>query len=110
LSYLGWNLVVVYATRTDVYNYKDLEFSLVEIQDFGYNFEIEILTSPSNVEDARKKILNICNEFGIKNFDNEGLQKQCNLMNNTKTLQYDLRTINFNDIKKRFRFFFRDGN
>ena len=110
LRYLDWNFVVVYATKTYAYNYKDVEFSLVEINDFGYNFEIEILTSKSNEEDARKKILNTYNEFGIKHFNNEELQKLCNRINNTKKLQYDLRTTNFNDIKKRFRFFFREGD
>jgi len=110
LKYLDWNLVVIYATKTYVYNYKDVEFSLVEIYDFGYNFEIEILTSQSNEENARKKISDICDEFKIKHFDNEELRKQCNLINNTKELQYDLRSINFNDIKKRFRSFFREGD
>ena len=37
LSALDWNIGVIYAAETFVYEYKGIEFSLVKIKDYGYH-------------------------------------------------------------------------
>ena len=106
LSLLGWNIGVIYATRTFVCEYKEIEFSLIEIKDYGYNLEAEILTNKDKVEEAKKNIMAELNALTIKPFDERGLNKQCNTINNKKELQFDLSKQPFNELKNRFKEFF----
>jgi hypothetical protein len=108
LSLLGWNLGVIYATKTFVYEYKGIEFSLVEIVDYGYNFEAEILTNQENIASAKKKIMGELNLLGLKSFDEEGLNKQCNAINNKKELQFDFSKQTFKEVRSRFKEFFKE--
>ena len=103
---LDWHIGVVYATKTFVYEYKGIEFSLVEINDYGYNFEAEILTSEDGVENAKKDIITELDALKIKPFDGKGLDKQCNAINNKKELQFDLSKQSFDEIKNNFKEFF----
>ncbi len=106
LALLGWYIGVIYAVKTYVYEYKGIEFSLVEIKDYGYNFEAEILTRENEADKAKKRIINELNVLGIKSFDEEGLNKQCNAINNNKKLQFDLLKQSFNELKTKFEEFF----
>ena len=89
LCYLGWDKCVLYATKNYIYKYKGVEFSLVYINDYGYNFEAEIVTSKENEKEARKKIFAILKELEIAPFINEKMRKQCNDINNRKEFQFD---------------------
>lgn len=106
LSLLGWNIGVIYATKTYVYNFKGIEFSLVEIKDFGYNFEAEILSSKKDIEKSKKRIIALLKKLNLKPFDEKGLNKQCNKINNKKELQFDFNKQSLNEIKTRFKEFF----
>lgn len=106
LKLIGWHLGVVYATKTQVYTYKEIEFSLAEIKDYGYNFEAEILTDKANSENVKEKIIKELSLLGLKPFEEEGLNKQCNTINNKKELQFDLNEVSFDEIRKRFKEFF----
>jgi len=106
LSSLGWNLGVIYATETFVFEYKGIEFSLVEIKDYGYNFEAEILTNEENEIKAREKILEELKKLGLEAFDEKGLNKQCNNINNRKELQFDFSKQSFNQVRERFEEYF----
>ena len=106
LSLLGWNICVTYATKTLVYMYKGIEFSLVEIKDYGYNFEAEILTNKDKAGEAKKKISQELVQLELKPFDETGLNKQCNAINNQKDLQFDFSKQSFKEIKSKFKEFF----
>ena len=106
LKCLGWHLGVIYATHTLTYEYNGIEFALAEIKGYGYNFEAEILTDDSNVVEAKKKIEQELKVLGIKPFDEQGLNKQCNVVNNKKELQFDFNKTSFEEIKERFKEFF----
>ncbi|MFA4887896.1 MAG: hypothetical protein WC595_06820 [Candidatus Nanoarchaeia archaeon] len=102
---LGWKIVVAYGAETSVYSYNGIEFSLIKIKDYGYNFEAEILTSEDKVEEAKKKIEAELSILGLKPFDEQGLNKQCNAINNEKELQFDFSKQQFKDIEARFKEF-----
>ena len=106
LALLGWNIGVINATKTHVYDYHGIEFALVEIKDFGYNFEAEILTNEKWVEEAKKKITFEIDRLGIRPFDEAGLNEQCNAINNKKDLQFDLLGQPFSEIRERFKEYF----
>ena len=106
LAFLGWHIGVIYATRTYVYEYKGIEFSLVEIKNYGYNFEAEILTAEDKTDEAKKRIISELKALGIEPFDEEGLNRQCNAINNNKELQFDLLEQSFDTIKAKFKEFF----
>ena len=106
LSALDWNIGVIYAAETFVYNYKGIEFSLVHIINYGYNFEAEILTSKEDVEEATTKIKKILNELNLTPFNDEELNNQCNEINNRVDLRFDFSKENIGDYKKKFPDFF----
>jgi len=106
LKGLGWHLGVLYATETFVYTYKGIEFSLIKIKDYGYNFEAEIMTDENKIEETKTEINKQLIELGLKTFDESGLNKQCNEINNKKDLQFDFLKDDFEQIKERFADFF----
>jgi len=106
LALLGWKIGVINATRTSVYEYKEIEFSLVDVKDHGYNFEAEILTDEDKVKEAKEKIIAELNSLSIRPFDEERLSKYCNAINNNKELQFDLSKQSFNELRNRFKEFF----
>ncbi|HZX12126.1 MAG TPA: hypothetical protein VFE88_01585 [Candidatus Nanoarchaeia archaeon] len=105
LSGLGWKIVVAYGAETSVYKYNKIEFSLIKIKNYGYNFEAEILTSEDKVTEAKQKIEAELSKLELKPFDEQGLNKQCNAINNKKELQFDFSKQQFKDIEVRFKEF-----
>ncbi len=106
LMALGWKCGVIYTAETQTYEYKEIEFSLVKIKDYGYNFEAEILTSEDKIEEAKKKIMVELDILKIKPFEEEGLNNQCNAINNNVKLHFDLSKQSFNELRNRFKEFF----
>lgn len=106
LNLFGWNIGTIYCTKTIVYEYKGVEFSLVEIKDYGHNFEAEILSDQKFVENAKRQIEKILESLSLTPFDKKGLYNQCNKINSIKKLQFDFGKQSFNRIKKRFANFF----
>ncbi len=106
LNLLGWNRGVIYATRTFVYVYHGIEFSLVEIKDYGYNFEAEILTTENKVEEAKEKLSKELKLLNLEVFDDEGLNMQCNAINNKKELIFDFAKQSFEEHQQKFSEFY----
>ncbi len=106
LSAMNWRLGVIYAVQTFVYEYKGVEISLVDIKDYGYNFEAEILTNKEEELNARKKINIILKELNLNPFTEKELDIQCNAINNREELRFNFSKDNIEDFKKRFNDFF----
>lgn len=102
LSIFGWNIGVIYSTKTQAYKYKGVELSLVDIKNYGYNFEAEILSNLKDTEKSKKKILSILNELGLSSFSEKELNNQCNSINNIKELQFDFSKESFKQFKNKF--------
>jgi len=105
---LGWSKAVVYATDAYVYQYKKIEFALIEIKNYGYNYEAEILTNnPRQIPRISKYIKNICTKLGLREYLPGEFEKQCNQINNVKTLQFDFNKIHFDSLESRFKKLFK---
>ena len=108
LAALGWSKTVAYATDTSIYQYKNIEFAVVEIKGYGQVYEAEILVkNKKGVAPARKKIKAICSQLNLREYQQGEFEKQCNQINNTKKLQFDFSKTSFNVLQKRFKKFFK---
>ena len=108
LKYLGWHIVVAYGTVSYIYFYKNIEFKLVEIKDYGFFYEAEILTNKMNTEKAMKNIQHVINTMGLKEFKTGEFEKQCNDINNQPKFQFNfMREKDFIRLKKQFKKFLK---
>ena len=55
--------------------------------------------------EAKQKIEAELSKLELKPFDEQGLNKQCNAINNKKELQFDFSKQQFKDIEVRFKEF-----
>lgn len=106
LSALDWNIGVIYAVETFAYEYKGVEFALVDIEDYGYNFEAEILTTSKNEFQAKKEISEVLDRLNLKPFDEDGLNKQCNEINNREELRFNFAKQKIQELIEKFPKFF----
>ncbi len=106
LKILGHYHGVLQATVTDLYRYKGVDFSLVNVPGWGYYFEAEIVTEEGGVEDANKKIRDVCKSLGIEVLDHKGFCALLESLNNRPGHRFNLNKQNFTEIKKRFKDYF----
>ena len=78
----------------------------MDIKGYGNNFEAEILTTIEDEANAKIKINEVLNKLNLTPFDEEGLNKQCNEINNRKSLRFDFSKQNIQEFKNRFPEFF----
>lgn len=103
LSILGWSLGVIYTTNSHIYEYENIEFSLVKIGGYGYNFEVEILCDKKDVNKAKEKIEKMLKKLNLNKMSEEDLNKQCNIINNRKELQFNFNSESYKDVMKRVK-------
>jgi len=102
LDALGFYYGALQATKTFLYKYKGAEIALVKVPGWGYYFEVEVLTGFNLVDNANEKIVNLCEEFGVKVINNEEFLKLCESLNMRPGFKFNFRKEKFSDIKKRF--------
>ncbi|MBI4154462.1 hypothetical protein HY498_00035 [Candidatus Woesearchaeota archaeon] len=106
LNLIGWNKGVIMATKTFVYIYKNIEFSLVKSKYLNY-FEAEkLITDEKGKDKELNSILKLCKEMSLKPFSEEEFMDQINRINNAPGMQFDFKKDNFNDIKNKFKEYF----
>ncbi len=106
LKILGHYHGVLQATKTHLYRYKKVEFSLVDVPDWGYYFEAEIVTSPEDIETANEKIRKECKELDLEVLDHEGFCKLLASLNNRPGHRFNFKEQDFKEIKNRFEKYF----
>ncbi len=106
LKILGHFHGVLQATNTDIYHYKGLDFSLVDVPNWGYYFEAEAVVSSSEVEKANRKIGKVCEELGISVLDHQGFCELLKSLNDRPGYHFNFKKQEFSDIKKKFKKYF----
>jgi len=107
LKILDWYLGVIYTTKTYVYKYKEIEFSLVNINNFRYTCEAEILAKESDdVEKLKTKIISVFKELNLREYRKGEFEELCNEMNNKKSLRFNFKKDDVKETLKRFNRFF----
>jgi hypothetical protein len=64
------------------------------------------LTTPEDEPHARNEINNVLKELELKPFDEQGLNKQCNEINNREKLRFNFAEQNIKEIQEKFSKFF----
>lgn len=103
---LDWHKGVIMATKTFVFNYKEIEFALVKAYSHSY-FEAEIIAGENdNHVEKLEYITKICKELGLAIFSEDEFYNFMDTLNNIKEIQFDFNIQKFEDIKKKFKEFF----
>ena len=106
LLILGFYYGVLQATKSYLYLYKGIEIVLVQIPNFGYYFEAEMMAQPNAIKNSDKKILSVCKELKLNVFSKKDFRKLLQNLNNRPGFRFNFKRENFSDIKKRFKEYF----
>ena len=86
-----------------VYQYKNIEFSVVEVPGHSFYFEAEIMVGKkSEILKAKEKIRTICKSLGLKTFNDKTFFEYIHLLNGEANEKFDYRTYKEGYFKKRF--------
>ncbi len=102
LKILGHYHGVLQATKTHLYRYKKIDFSLVDVPNWGYYFEAEVVIDSEDINEINKKISEECDKLGIEALDHEKFCRLLESLNNRPGYRFNLKKEEFSEIKKRF--------
>lgn len=102
LFLLGFYCGVLQATKTHLFLYKGIEFSLVEVPNWGCYFEAEIATGSNGVKKANKKIAEECEKLNISVLNDKDFCKLLTDLNARPGYRFNFKKQHFSEIKKRF--------
>jgi adenylate cyclase class IV len=106
LEIIGFYSGVLQATKTFLYLYKNIEFALVKVPDWGYYFEAEIVVSPNFVKSANKKTMSVCRELNLSVLNDKDFYKLLRSLNDRPGFRFNFKKQKFSDIKRRFANYF----
>lgn len=106
LFILGFYYGVLQATKSYLYMYKGVEIVLVNVPKFGYYFEAEVTTNQNSIKRTDQKITSVCKGLNLIVFDDKGLRKLLQDLNDRPGFRFNFKKQKFPDIKKRFRDYF----
>ena len=88
---LGYKKGVLCVRNSVIYNYKNIEFALVEVPKHSYFFEAEILVSPAEeTKTAQEKIKKICKDLNLKLFSDTDYFNYIELLNKEANKLFDI--------------------
>ncbi len=87
---LGFEKGILCVRNSVAYDYKGIEFALVEVPNHSYYFEAEILTVPEKSVEAEAEIKKVCEGLRLKVFSREDFFKYVETLNKeaNKTFEY----------------------
>ena len=100
---LGYKKGMLCERKSKVYDYKGIEFALVEVPGHSYYYEAEKMADKNeNGEELITEIKNVCKELGLEVFDKEQFFKYVENLNKeaNEIFSYDNYTPNY--FKERF--------
>lgn len=106
LQIMGFNKFVIMVNTKYDYGYRGIEFSLVEVPEWGYYFEAEISTKQGMEKEAEKKIDREIAALGLKVLNEEEFYDLLDDLNNRDGFRIDLRKISFKNIQNKFSDYF----
>ena len=102
-SVLGITKGILYERKSTVYDYKNIEFALVEVPGHSYFFEAEMIAhSDAEAKEAEVKIHQTCHELGITPFTRDEFFTYIDKLNKESNEQFDASTVPHDYFKKRF--------
>ena len=100
---LGLTKGVLAERNTLAYEYKDIEFALVEVPNHSYYFEAEkMATSEDDFQKVEKEILEVCAQLELSVLDKEGFYKYIEILNKEANGVFDFESYKENYFKDTF--------
>lgn len=90
---LGYEKGVLCVRNSMVYDYKGIEFALVEVPNHSFFFEAEIVSTPEGTEEAEKNIKQICDELNLKVFSKDDFFEYINTLNKEANIDFDYKNF-----------------
>lgn len=90
---LGYEKGVLCVRNSMVYDYKGIEFALVEVPNHSFFFEAEIVSTPEGAEEAEKNIKQICDELNLKVFSKDDFFEYINTLNKEANIDFDYKNF-----------------
>lgn len=106
MKLIGYKKYVLMANTKYDYEYKGIVFSLVEVPNYCYYFEAELMVDQDNIERAHQKLDIETAKLGIQSLDQEKFYDLLDEMNNRPGFKVDTEKTQFEEIKKRFKDYF----
>jgi len=103
LAAMGHKKGIMAVRHGKIYEYKGVEFSLVEVPNHSYYFEAEIMVkNEASKNEATKKITKICNELGLNILTQQGFFDYINQLNAESNETFDFTDYKEGYFAKRF--------
>lgn len=102
---LGFKKGVLCIRDSHVYEYKGIEFSLVEIPGHSFHYEAEIMAATNkNTEQLAEQIKTTCQELGLKIFTHDEYFQYIEILNSQANEIFDYANYTDNYFENRFHF------
>jgi len=100
---MGFEKGMLCVRNTEVYEYKDVEFSLVEVPNHSYYFEAEkLLDANQDREIAKQEIAEACEELKLDVFDDKSFFAYIRKLNKEVNEVFEFKNYTKNYFKNRF--------
>lgn len=106
LKILGYHRAIMIANTKHDFLFHGIEFSLVEVPDWGHYFEAEILSEEDKVKNSIQMIEKELKALKLKACDNKDYYKLLDELNNRSGARVDLNDLSTSKIKKKFKKYF----
>lgn len=101
---LGYEKGMLCERTTQVYEYKDIEFALVEAPGQNFHFEAEIMSDEQGVDTAKAHIEEVCEELGLKIYSDEEYVEHIEKLNNEVNEVFDFKNYTEGYFENRYHF------
>lgn len=99
---MGYSKGMLCIRNSVIYEYRNIEFALVEVPGHSYYFEAEKMANDEDKEALVKEISAACKELNLEIFNDEDFFKYIEALNNEANEVFDFNTAEADYFKKRF--------
>ncbi len=100
---LGYGKGILCVRKSKVYDYKNIEFALVEVPNHSYYYEAEkMASSVENGNMLMQEIENVCKELNLKIFDKKDFFDYIEKLNKESNEVFEYKNFTSNYFKNRF--------
>jgi predicted adenylyl cyclase CyaB len=100
---LGLRKGILCVRKGNIYKYKDIEFSVVEVPNHSYYFEVEKLIRDNKYKNAAKQeLMKMCKKLNLRVFTDKGLFSYLRKLNSEANEMFDFINYTDNYFKQRF--------
>jgi len=100
---LGLKRGILCVRKGNIYKYKDIEFSVVEVPGHSFYFEVEkLIRSDEDKEAAKLDLLKMCKQLKLKIFSDKTLFLYLRKLNSEANETFDFKNYKDNYFKQRF--------